>query len=164
MLPVTSKNRRGRKGTSLILETLSQLIPDINRRSLTIEDFYQDAARFGIRAREMPLREIHGGSVYYRGRPYIRINRLLSPPEKVIAGYHELTHILAHAPELAPFMSSGSCWNHGRDERDAQTVGVIALMPSAAVVGREIEVLMEEFGVKREIAEYRLQLFKRYGI
>ena len=49
-------------------------------------------------------------------------------------------------------------------EREAQIVGIVAVLPRPVILGREVWELEEEFGVKRDIAEFRLQLLQRHGI
>ena len=88
------------------------------------------------------------------------INSLLSQPEQIIAGFHELTHLIDQADDPGIFLSNGNLWNRAREERDANIIGVIALMPDREVAGLSACDIMERWQVSRAVAEFRLSLMK----
>jgi Zn-dependent peptidase ImmA (M78 family) len=106
----------------------------------------------------MPLRALHGAAVEEDGFQYLIINSLLRGAEKVIAGFHEFCHLTDHVLDVDVFHFTGNLWNVNKYERQANIVGVIALMPAPSIQGLSVEDIMREFGVRREIAEFRASL------
>lgn len=152
-----------RRGRTNWISNLQIWIPELNSVSLTIPALYGHAERLGIRIKEMPFRELHGVSVVHKGRPYIRINSHLTEADKTIALAHEFAHVLLHPPTRAPYLSSGSLWNIERAEREAQSVGVVALMPKHTLIGRNVWEIAEEFEVSWQVVQFRLNLFLSIG-
>lgn len=115
----------------------------------------------------MPLRRLHGCSFPDEEDPdrsVLWVNSLLTEPEKIIAAFHELTHILMHPPGQGAFASTGALWNRRKIEQEAQSVGIVALLPLPAILGRAVWEIEEAFGVNRKVARWRLQLFVNCGI
>jgi Zn-dependent peptidase ImmA (M78 family) len=86
------------------------------------------------------------------------INDSLSLSEQIVAGFHEFAHLLFHPLDCCDFTSDAFAWNLSKAERQAQSVGVISLMPTSQIVGMMTEDLMREYDVSRRTAEFRLSI------
>jgi len=150
-----AKRRSSRGG---LVGRFAALVPGFNERALDLEDLAAICDRVGIEVVEVPLRRYHGCAVYVDGLPFLYLNSLLAPPEKIIAGWHEFAHLVDHPPDLRVFTSTGGLWNLGKADRQAQAVGCLALMPDAEVWGLNLPEIMERYGVPRQVAEFRLDL------
>lgn len=143
----------------------SQLIPDLNTRPLALQDFYAIADNLGIDADEMPLRRLHGCSFPDDdGDRVIRVNSLITEPQRIIAGFHELGHVALHTLDGVVFASLGPLWNHRRDECEAEMIGVLALMPLSAISEMNPNLIAAKFRVPKKTAKFRVQVYERYGI
>lgn len=78
------------------------------------------------------------------------INSLLGEVEGVIAGYHELAHLLLHEPGET-HCSIGDFCNYRKTERQAQTISVIGLLPQK-MLGEDLS------DYPRQIVEYRQEI------
>lgn len=144
--------------SSDLIQRFEARLRGFNLRSLVLDDLLHECERRDIFVDLVPFQRIHGISFHDKGQPCLLVNSLLTDAEKIIAGYHELTHLLDQADDVSVFLSLGNLWNHSKAERHAQTVGVIALMPDAAVWGLTVDEISEQFQVSRKLAEFRLSL------
>ncbi len=113
----------------LWMDRLSQQLEGFNQRPFTLDDLHQYCYTHGIYADEVRLRRLHGCCFYHGQVPCLVISAGLSPMEKIVAGYHELAHLLLHEVGTEVFCSTGNLWNEVKIERQAQIAGVIALLP-----------------------------------
>jgi Zn-dependent peptidase ImmA (M78 family) len=91
--------------------------------------------------------------------PYIFINSRLNYAEKVVTGYHELAHLLLHAPNPEVFRrQKNCCWNFSKCDRQAEIVGLVAWMPETQARGLSPGALMHQYDVRWESAEFRAGL------
>lgn len=142
---------------------MSQLIPDLNTRPQTLLDFYILAERLGIPADEFPMRSLHGCTFPDDdGERTIRINSLVSEPERIIAGFHEIVHNILHATEGEIYASMGPLWNHRKDEHEAEMIGVLALLPLSEIAGMTPEEIAGVYRLPLKTAKFRMQVFERY--
>lgn len=142
-----------------LIRRFESRVNGFNRQPLTLDDLWFECEQRSILADQFPFRRIHGMSFTDGdGQQCLLINSLLSVPEQVIAGFHELTHLIDQADDVSVFLSLGNLWNHGKAERQAQTVGVIALMPDRLIVGLSASEISERWQVSRKLAEFRLSL------
>lgn len=140
----------------LWIDRLSRELPGFNEQPFNLLDLYRFCEQRGVLAEELPMRRLHGCSFYEDGDAFLMVNNLLSEPERIIAGFHELAHLLLHEPDDV-FCSTGVLRNHRKIERQAQIVGVIALLP--------IRKLHEDLSdYPRQIVEYRQQIWWELGL
>src|SRR5262249_28635755 len=143
----------------MLIERFMARVPGLNRFRLAFVDLLASCDAYGIVVIQQPMRVLHGSAIHSSTRPYIMINSHLSGPEKVIAGFHEFTHIIdQEVPENSYRLSTGNLYNMSKSERQAQVVGVIALMPGPEARGLTVEDMMRIYGVRREVAEFRVTL------
>lgn len=140
------------------LEKFSVEVEGFNQKSLGLNQLIEICDGKKIELIEKPFRGLHGIAIEDRQHDYIFINQIISYSYKVIAGYHELFHILHHVGNGQECLSYGGVINLSKKEYQAQAVGVIALMPDVMIQGLSIEDLMREFDVSRRIAEFRFCL------
>jgi Zn-dependent peptidase ImmA (M78 family) len=142
-----------RKG-GLWIDRISREIPGFNERSLNLEDLYKRCDTHHMFISEMPMRRLHGCSFYDEDeQPCLLINSLLNEAERIVAGWHEFAHLLLHTPDGSVFCSTGNLWNHSKTEAQAQTIGVLALIPQT--------MLHEDLsGYPRKIVMYRHQVWQ----
>jgi Zn-dependent peptidase ImmA (M78 family) len=159
MMPVIERSRSAsRVPDRLLLEQFRLTIDGFNVRSQSLNDLGRLCDELEIEVVQMPLRRLHGVALEDDGYKYLYINSRLSGPEKVIAGFHEYCHLTSHSLEMSILKSTGGLWNLQKYERQAQIIGTVALMPDPALSGLSIEEVMQEFGVSRQIAEFRAGL------
>jgi Zn-dependent peptidase ImmA (M78 family) len=140
------------------LERFCLAIDGFNVRSQSLNDLRRLCDQLEIEVVHLPLRRLHGVALEDDGFKYLYINSRLSGSEKIIAGFHEYCHLTSHSLEMSILKSTGGFWNLQKYERQAQIIGTIALMPDPALPGLSIEEVMQEFGVSRQIAEFRASL------
>ncbi|HEY7544432.1 MAG TPA: ImmA/IrrE family metallo-endopeptidase [Blastocatellia bacterium] len=155
MLPHASAQRRVASDRFLV-EAFSQWIPGWGRRQLGWSDLEALCTDLGIELIQAHLKDADGYAFWVDGTPYIFVADHLSGPEKVIAGFHELCHILYHSEHSSIFRRCGNLWNWSKCDRQAEIVGAVAWMPD--VRGLSVEEVMEEFGVSRDVALFRSQV------
>jgi hypothetical protein len=141
-----------------LIERFTSRIPGFNRRRLSLPDLAGLCEPQGIEIVYLPMRRLHGVAHEDGGYRYLYINSLIPATEQVINGYHEYTHITDHVLDVEPFKSTGNLWNLPKYERQAWIIGVLAWMPEPLAWGLSVEQLMQGFGVRREIAEFRASL------
>lgn len=142
----------------MLIERFEYRLPGFNLRPFTLPDLYDLCDELEVSVRRIPMQYLHGCSFVEGGEVFLYINSLLRGPEQVIAGFHEYCHITDHCFDVEAFESTGGLWNLNKRERQAQTVGVVALMPHPLVEGMTVNDLMREFGVSRQVAEFRAAL------
>jgi Zn-dependent peptidase ImmA (M78 family) len=159
MMPVIERSRSASLVPDrLLLDQFRLTIDGFNVRSQSLNDLGRLCDELEIEVVQMPLRRLHGVALEDDGYKYLYINSRLSGPEKVIAGFHEYCHLTSHSLEMSILKSTGGLWNLQKYERQAQIIGTVALMPDPALSGLSIEEVMQEFGVSRQIAEFRAGL------
>lgn len=156
--------RRKGGGEGLWAARFSRRISGFNHRSLGLTDLYRECERRGIFADEIPLRRIHGCSFQDEDRqPCLLINALIAEPYRVVAGYHELAHLLDHPPDPGVLLSTGSLWNRSKAEFQAQAVGVVALIPRELIEKLDFGELAEEYAFPRDLIMFRAQIRRQFG-
>lgn len=140
------------------IDRIGHAIPDLNDRVLNLDILYQYCEAKEYRATERPLRRLHGCSFLSNtGRPSMVINSLLGEQERLVAGWHEFIHLFSHSPKDNVFCSTGNLWRHTRTEAEAQTVGVLALLPR--------KMMYEDLShYPQRIIKYRRQVWDEYGL
>ncbi len=143
---------------SQLIDRFSRLVPGFNRRSLALDDLYGLCDIHNIDVVHLPLRRVHGIAFEEDSYRCMYINRLLRIPFQIIAGFHEFCHFDYHTVDSRVCLSMGGLANLSKRERQAQAVGVVALMPAPLIVDMTVDDLMREFEVSRQIAEFRASL------
>lgn len=140
------------------IDRIGHAIPDLNSRVLNLDDLYQYCDSQNYFAIERQLQRLHGCSFLGSdGQPSMVINSLLRESEKIVAGWHEYIHLLIHSPKDNVFCSTGNLWRHGKTEQQAQTIGVIALLPC--------KMLSEDLSdYPAKIVKYRMQIWQNFKI
>ena len=146
------------RNSRLLIERFESRIPGFNRFSLSFSYWLEVCDAYGIRALQRPMRLIHGLAMQASQRPYIVINTCLPNVEKIIAIGHEFTHIIDQELDTSVFLNNGNLWNTRKYQRQAWIIGIVGLMPETVVEGLSIFDLMRQFGVRREIAEFRVSV------
>jgi Zn-dependent peptidase ImmA (M78 family) len=146
------------ENSSMLIERFRRRLPGFNVRRFCLRDLYDLCSYRGIDIIQMPLRALHGAAAEEDGYQYIFINSLLQNTEKIVAGFHEFCHLTDHVLDVDVFHFTGSLWNVNKYERQANIIGVLALMPAPSIQGMTVEDIMRQFGVRREIAEFRASL------
>ena len=141
---------------SLLLERFIARIPGFNERRQTLNDLVFLCDVLDIYFDLIEISPLHGLSLAEKGEFYLFVNSHLPPSLQVIAGFHELAHILDHP--LNAHQANGHLWNYDKLERQAQTIGVVALMPESLLAGADVTEVMERFDVPFDIAMFRLSL------
>lgn len=143
----------------LLIARFRERIPGFNQRRLSLTDLFEICEEQDYCVIETPLRELHGCSFYDDdGQPCMTLNVLLPEGEKTIAGWHEFAHLYDQAPTPSVFCSTGNLWNNRKNERQAQVIGLLALMPDVEVVGMTAADLVEQYGVSYKTAEQRITI------
>lgn len=149
---------KGRVSDSLLIARFTDLIPGFNQRALGLSALYDQCKRYGLTLRELPFRKYHGLSFHLGDVPFLYINTLILPAEQIIAGWHEFAHLMYHPDDACVFTSQGSLYRLSKAERQAETIGVLALMPDTEAWGLSVPELIERYEVPRKIAEFRVDL------
>jgi Zn-dependent peptidase ImmA (M78 family) len=137
-----------------IYSQVCALIAEFGRRSLTYQDLESECIKRDICLYEVPMRRLHGLSWTDDDGAFICLNRNLYPAAKLLAGWHELAHILLHPTERHLLASRGDLWNRRKEESEAHAVAAIAVcpyLPSDAENGTRVET-------------FRAELFEKYGV
>lgn len=153
-----SAARRKRKTDRFLVERFTEWIPGWGRRQLSLVDFYELSESLGVEVVDYPFEQDAGYAFWVGDIPYVYYSNRLSGSEQVITCYHELAHILYHPPRPEVFKRTGNLWNWSKCDRQAEIVGVVAWMPEPMVHDMTVSDLMREFGVRREVAEFRINL------
>jgi len=112
----------------------------------------------GIEVKLRHLVKAYGRSYWKGGVPRIDLPLNIDGPELLISAWHEVCHLLYHPAEKAPFTRYGNLWNWSKCDRQAEIIGVMAWMPHGPADLMTPDELMKEFGVRREVAEFRASL------
>jgi Zn-dependent peptidase ImmA (M78 family) len=137
-----------------IYSQVCALIAEFGRRSLTLHDLERECASRSITLFEIPMRRLHGLSWTDEDGAFICLNKNLYPASKLLAGWHELFHVLLHVTQKRLLASRGEFWNRAREEAEAHAMAAIAVCPTLPAD--------PEAGTRVEA--FRYELFRRYGI
>ncbi len=81
-----------------LVEKVTNLRIEWNKRALTEDDFYLLCKRFKITVQEMPL-SVSGFYYCMKRRHFIAVDSRLEPRQKLFVMFHEFAHFLMHAPD-----------------------------------------------------------------
>ncbi|MGE3468090.1 MAG: ImmA/IrrE family metallo-endopeptidase [Pyrinomonadaceae bacterium] len=126
-------------------------------------DFYRFCRLLKVTVTEMPLRV---SGFYYRvmGRDFIAVDSRLTGPAKLVVMFHELAHVLFHAPESGATANFHDVGKKTRHELEADAFALCAIIPvSVIVAASSIQPLLDE-GMPTEILSERMSVYERFGI
>jgi Zn-dependent peptidase ImmA (M78 family) len=159
------------------LAAIKQVIPDLNKRPLTAEDFYRVCRRLKVKVHELPLRGIDGFYMVFRGKGHIYLDSRLRGVRWLMTAFHELGHALLHSP---PSITVAFFCNvlDTKEDREAEAFASIALVPEPLLrrilkdkdyehlalgeIDEEGEAREFDHGISRKMLEYRLQVLELY--
>jgi Zn-dependent peptidase ImmA (M78 family) len=147
-----------------IIDKVTKLRFDWNKRPLDETDFYRLCRRFKITVEEMPLSV---GGFYYclLGRHYIAISSKLPEREKLFVMFHELGHYLLHVPDTGVTANFHGIGKKTRVESEADIFALCCLIPIGMIEQRRgLRELAEIDGFDEETLTARIDVYERYGI
>lgn len=104
-------------------------------------------------------RQAFGQLRYYKGYSFILINPDLPGSMWIWVLFHEIAHFLLHYPETSKFSKSMK----RKNDREANYVAAIALMPKSLLVGRTVDEIVYELGVHPDLVKIREEIFLNQG-
>jgi len=146
------------KTDRFLVERFRQWIPGWSQQQLSFAGFLDFCDWLGIRVMRCRLLDAYGYAFWIGATPYIYLSNHIGGPELVITSWHEVCHILYHPSHPEVFKRTGNLWNWSKCHRQAEIIGVMAWMPHGVADEMATDELMREFGVRREVAEFRASL------
>jgi Zn-dependent peptidase ImmA (M78 family) len=147
----------------LILDKISRLRCQWNKRALTEGDFYKLCKRRRITVVEMPLRT---SGFYYcvLGRHYIALDSRLPNQKKLFVMFHEFAHYLMHAPDAGVTANFHGVGKKTRKEAEADAFALCAIIPKTWIESRTVYEIIDDEGIPEAILKERLSLYETRGI
>lgn len=134
-----------------------------NERPLTEADFLKIKKRLKFGFRRMPLKR-RGYYSRTRGRDSIVISDQLPGFQELFVIFHELGHVLMHAPASGDAVHfSGKCENT-REENEADAFAYCALLPLMMFAAIPPDQLVDVYGYPPMFVMKRTKIYERYGI
>lgn len=146
------------------LSRFTALIPEFNSRPLTLDDFYLECAGRSIKVREEPLDLIFGCTKSDGELTVITLNSLIDDAGKTLTAFHELYHALIHPTKSEVLLSLGEYAPRDRWEKEAHSAALVALIPRRSLDLYTQAQLEELYEVPRQLAHFRLEIFRQYGL
>jgi len=147
---------------NFLVEKISQLKINWNKRALTEDDFYRLCRRFKITVQEMPL-SVSGFYYCMKRRHFIAIDSKLPQQKKLLVMFHEFAHFLMHVPDMGVTASFHGIGKKTRKEIEADAFALCALVPRTWIETRAEQEIIED-GVEAEILRERIEVYKTAGI
>lgn len=134
-----------------------------NERPLTEADFLRIKRRLKFAFRRMPLKR-RGYYSRTRGRDTIVISERLRGFQELFVMFHELGHVLMHAPARGEAVHfSGKC-EGSREEKEADAFAYCALLPLLLLSSVPPDELVNDLGYPPAFVMKRTRIYERYGI
>lgn len=146
-----------------MLSRFAALVPEFGERTLDLDDLHHLCEAETIETVEIPMRQAHGFSWTDPGGDCIYINQLITPSQKIIAGWHERLHLACHPTDARVLASLGPLASKVRWEIEADAAGVIALIPRRDLC-LSVGEIAARYRIARKVVEFRLQLFADYKV
>lgn len=145
-----------------LLDKITNLDIGWNERVLCEDDAFELARRLGV---SVQVKSMSTDGFYFRllNREFITVNRDLPKERRLKVLFHELAHLLFHAPESGPWFGFHGVGKRNRQEKEADIFALCALLPLPILQSRSSRELIEE-GHDPKIVEERFAIFSRYGI
>ncbi len=148
----------------LLADTISRLRISWNKRPLIEADFHRLCRKHKVTVTEMPLRKVSGFYYCAMGRHFIAIDSRLSPQKKLFVMFHEFGHFLLHSPSGSATANYHRVGTRTRDEIEADSFALCALMPLAWVESGRLSELAADAGYDAELIADRLAVFNHHGL
>jgi Zn-dependent peptidase ImmA (M78 family) len=145
-----------------LVEKISGLRINWNKRALTEDDFYMLCKRFKITVQEMPL-SVSGFYYCLKRRHFIAVDSKLAPQKKLFVMFHEFAHFLMHAPDTGVAANFHGVGKKTRKECEADAFAACALIPRKWIDGRAEQEMLDD-GVDPEMLRERIRILQTYGI
>jgi Zn-dependent peptidase ImmA (M78 family) len=145
-----------------LLDKISKLNIGWNERALGEDDAFELARRLGV---DVQMQSMSTDGFYFRllGREFIAINRDLPQPQRLRVLFHELAHLLFHAPTSGPALGFHRIGKRTRQEIEADTFATCALLPLTVFMTRTVDELLNE-GLDPAIITERAEILQRFDI
>lgn len=137
----------------------SAFMPDWNLRILTEHDALRICNENSVHLVE-DVNTRFGKIVFHRGYVFIVMNPDLSPAMRLWVLWHEIGHFMLHAPASSRFTPM----IERKNDREANYLAAIALMPKTLVVGKTVDQIIREYSYPRELVNIRKQISEIDGI
>ena len=147
----------------LLVERISRLRIDWNKRPLNENDFYRLCRKHKVSVEEMPLR-VSGFYYSVLGKHCIAIDSKLPPLQKLFVMFHEFAHFLLHAPDSGATANFHGIGHKTRKESEADAFALCALIPKCSIENRSIAELVEVDGIPEALLIERIKLYEKRGI
>jgi len=148
---------------NFLVEKISHLKIDWNRRVLTEDDFYRLCRRFKITVQEMPL-SVSGFYYCMKRRHFIAIDSKLPTQKKLFVMFHEFAHFLMHVPDTGVTANFHGIGKKTRKEIEADAFALCALIPRTWIETRSEQEMIEGEGISLEMLRTRTEIFAKFGI
>ena len=148
---------------NFLVEKISNLKIDWNKRALTEDDFHRLCRRFKITVQEMPLSV---GGFYYcmKRRHFIVVDSKLPPRKKLFVMFHEFAHFLIHVPDTGVTASFHGIGKKTRKEMEADAFALCSLIPRIWIETRSGQETLEDEGIEPDVLLQRIEIYKRFEI
>lgn len=146
-----------------LIEKISRLRCNWNKKSLTEEDFYRLCGRLGITVVEMPL-TTNGFYYCVKRKHYIAIDSRLKKHKKLFVMFHEFAHYLMHAPDTNTTANFHGVGKRTRKELEADAIALCALIPKPWIETRTTQELHDEEGFPPEMLIARKEIYELHKI
>lgn len=145
-----------------LLDKISKLNIGWNERALGEDDAFELARRLGV---EVQIKSMSTDGFYFRllGREFIAINRDLPQPQRLKVLFHELAHLLFHAPTSGPAVGFHRIGKRSRQEIEADTFAICALLPLTVLESKTADELIDE-GLDRTLLAERAEVWQRFWV
>lgn len=143
-----------------LLEKISKLNIGWNERPLTERDAYELCVRLDVIVQELP---ITSDGFYFQAldRHVIAVNSRLDPRLKLKVLFHEIAHLLFHAPVSGPAAAFHQVGRRTRQEVEADAFALCALIPRHSLELGRADDLIECVGA--ELFDERVTIFHKHG-
>jgi Zn-dependent peptidase ImmA (M78 family) len=146
-----------------LVEKISQLKINWNKRALTEGDFHRLCKKFKITVQEMPL-SVSGFYYCMKRRHFIAVDSKLPPQMKLFVMFHEFAHFLMHVPDTGVTANFHGVGKKTRKENEADAFALCALVPKAWIENRTTQELLDDEGLALELLKQRTQIYQKFGV
>ncbi len=147
----------------LLIDKISKLNIGWNERSLNDADVQTLCQRLGVEIDETPM-TVDGFYFRVMERDFIAVNSRLGKIERLAVLFHEIGHLLFHAPGTGPVARFHHVGRKTRQEIEADVFSLCALIPQTWVKTRSAEELIGDHGLSAEMIRERFAIFETFGI
>lgn len=147
----------------LLIDTISRLRIDWNKRPLNEADFHRLCRKHKIIVEEIPLR-VSGFYYSVLGKHCIAIDSKLPRQQKLFVMFHEFAHFLLHAPEGTATANYHGIGKRTRIEVEADAFALCAILPRPVLESLNLAEFVEDEGLDDSMLRERFQIFERFGI